>query len=67
MIAGGSIERDAKLARLVTLADCMPVSVDEDQPADFLLTDLSSKTDRLSDFLSRITIYLQTHHSIALH
>lgn len=66
MIAGGSIERDAKLAHLATLAGCMPISMDEDQPADFLLADLSSETDRLSDFLSRITIYLQTHHSTAL-
>lgn len=66
MIAGGSIERDAKLVHLATLAGCMPISMDEDQPADFLLADLSSETDRLSDFLSRITIYLQTHHSTAL-
>ena len=66
MIAGGSIERGAKLAQLATLAGCMPISVDEYQPADFLLTDLSYETDRLSDFLSRITIYLQTHHSTAL-
>lgn len=66
MVTGGSVERDAKLARLATLAGCTPISMDEDQPADFLLADLSSETETLSDSLMRITHYLQTHRSTAL-
>lgn len=66
MIAGGSLERDATLAQLATLAGCMPLPMDDTQPADFLLIDLSSETDRLSDTVSRITLYLQTHRSTAL-
>ena len=66
MVAGGSVERDAKLARLATLAGCAPMPVNFDQPADFLLADLSSETERLGDSLTRITHYLQTHRSTAL-
>ena len=66
MIAGGSLERDAKLARLAILAGCTPVPMDDTRPADFLLIDLSSETDRLSDTVSRITHYLQKYHSTAL-
>jgi hypothetical protein len=66
MIAGGSLERDTKLARLATLAGYTPLLMDDTQPADFLLIDLSSETDRLSDTVSRITLYLQTYRSTAL-
>ncbi len=66
MILGGSLERDAKLARLATLAGCTPLPMDDTLPADFLLIDLSSETDRLSDTVSRITHYLQKYHSTAL-
>jgi hypothetical protein len=40
--------------------------MDDSQPADFLLIDLSSETDRLSDTISRITHYLQRYRSTAL-
>ena len=66
MIAGGSYERDTKLASLATLAGCTPLPMEDTQPADFLLIDLSSETDILSDTISRLTHYLQTHHSTAL-
>jgi hypothetical protein len=56
MISGGSLERDAKLARLATLAGYTPLPMDHTQPADFLLIDLSSETDRLGDTVSRITL-----------
>jgi hypothetical protein len=39
MISGGSLERDAKLARLATLAGYTPLPMDHTQPADFLLID----------------------------
>jgi hypothetical protein len=66
MIAGGSLERDAKLTRLAILTGCTPRPMDETQPADFLLADLSSKMDDLGDTLLRIALYLQTHRSTAL-
>ena len=66
MISGGSLERDAKLARLATLAGCTPLPMDDTLPADFLLIDLSSETDRLTDTLLRITDYLQKYRSTAL-
>ncbi len=66
MITGGSLERDTELARLATLAGCKPLIMDDTQPADFLLIDLCSETDRLSDTVSRITHYLQTYRSTAL-
>jgi len=66
MIAGGSLERDAELARLASLAGCTPVAMDETRPADFLLIDLCSETDRLNDTVSRITHYLLTYRSTAL-
>lgn len=66
IIAGGSYERDTKLAWLATLAGCTPLPMEDTQPADFLLIDLSSETDKLSDTISRLTHYLQTHHSTAL-
>jgi hypothetical protein len=62
----GSLERDAKLAQLATLAGCSPLPMDDKQPADFLLIDLYSETDRLGDTVSRITLYLQTYRSTAL-
>ena len=52
MIAGGSLERDAELARLASLAGCTPVAMDETRPADFLLIDICSETDRLNDTVS---------------
>ena len=66
MIAGGSLERDAELARLASLAGCTPVAMDETRHADFLLIDLCSETDRLNDTVSRITHYLLTYRSTAL-
>jgi len=66
MISGGSLKRDATLARLATLAGCTPLPMDDTQSADFLLIDLSSETDTLSDTVSRITHYLQRYHSTAL-
>lgn len=66
MISGGSLERDAELARLATLAGFTPLPMDHTQPADFLLIDLSSETDRLCDTVSRTTHYLLTHRSTAL-
>ncbi len=66
MISGGSLERDVKLTRLATLAGCTSLPMDDSQPADFLLIDLSSETDRLSDTISRITHYLQRYRSTAL-
>jgi hypothetical protein len=66
MIAGGSLKRDAELARLASLAGCTPVAMDETRPADFLLIDLCSETDGLSDTVSRITHYLLTYRSTAL-
>jgi hypothetical protein len=52
--------------RLATLAGCKSLPMDDAQPADFLLVDLSSETDKLNDTLSRITHYLHTHRSTAL-
>jgi hypothetical protein len=66
MIAGGSLKRDAELARLASLAGCTPLPMDDTQPADFLLIDLCSETDGLSYTVSRITHYLQTYRSTAL-
>jgi len=60
------LERDAKLARLATLAGYTPLPMDDTQTADFLLIDLSSETDRLSDTVLRITDYLQKYRSTAL-
>ena len=66
MIAGGSLKRDAELARLASLAGCTPLPMDDTQPADFLLIDLCSETDGLIYTVSRITHYLQTYRSTAL-
>ena len=35
MITGGSLERDADLARLATLSGCTPLVMDDSQAADF--------------------------------
>jgi hypothetical protein len=40
--------------------------MDRTRPADFLLIDLCSETDRLSDTVSQITHYLLTYRSTAL-
>lgn len=66
MIAGGSLERDAELAWLASLCGCTPVPMDRTRPADFLLIDLCSETDGLSDTVSQITHYLLTNRSTAL-
>jgi len=66
MIVSGSQERIADLHRLVTVAGCTPLVMDDAQRADFLLVDLSSETEIPTDSLSRITQYLQTHRSTAL-
>ena len=66
MVAGGSLERDSELARLVTLSGCTPLAMDDAQSADFLLVDLSSEMEGLHLSLMRISHYLETHRSTAL-
>ena len=66
MIADASAEREAELVRLVALMGCVPVAMDHKRRADFLLVDLCSETERLSDSLTHITHYLETHRSTAL-
>ena len=56
MIAGGSLERDADLARLATLSSC-PLVMDDSQAADFLLVDLRSKMEVLEASVTRINHY----------
>ncbi|OYY68909.1 MAG: hypothetical protein B7Y44_07585 [Sphingomonadales bacterium 28-55-16] len=66
MIAGGSLARDAELARLATLAGCTPLMMDQLQAADFLLVDFCSKTEGNALNFTEINHYLATHNSIAL-
>lgn len=66
MVADASPERTAELVRLAALMGCIPVAMDNMRRADFLLVDLCSETERLTDSLSRITHYLETHRSTAL-
>jgi hypothetical protein len=57
MIAGGSLERDADLARLATLSSC-PLVIDDSQATDFLLVDLRSKMEVLEASVTRINHYI---------
>jgi hypothetical protein len=66
MIAGGSPARQAELAILVGASGCAAVPRSEHEAADYLLVDLTSETDSLTDSLSKIVGYLETHRSIAL-
>lgn len=66
MIAGGSLERDVDLIRLATIADCTAVAMDDNRASDFLLVDLSSETEGLTDSIIRIKHYVESHRSIAL-
>ena len=66
MIAGGSLERDADLARLATLSGCTPLVMDDSQAADFLLIDLRSEMEVLEASVARINHYLKAHNGIAL-
>ena len=66
MIAGGTPERDALLTRIATLCGCTAILMDDDRHADYVLVDLCSETERLTDSLSRITHYLQRYRSTAL-
>lgn len=66
MVAGGSLERDVELGRLVTLSGCTLLIMDDEQPADFLLVDLCSEMEGLGHSLQRISLYLETHRSTAL-
>jgi DNA-binding MarR family transcriptional regulator len=66
MIAGGSLERDAALIRLATLAGCSAVMMNDDRAADFILVDLSSETEGLANTITRIKHYVERHSSTAL-
>ncbi len=66
MIGGASVEREAKLVRLVMLMGGTPVTMEEMRGADFLLVDLCSETERIAGSLMRITHYLEKHRSTAL-
>lgn len=66
MIVGGTAQRIADLNRLLSVTGCTALAMDDAQRADFLLVDLSSETDIPTDFLLRISQYLQTHRSTAL-
>ncbi len=66
LIADASREREAELVRLVALMGCTLVAMGDKRRADFLLVDLCSETERLTDSLTRITHYLETHRSTAL-
>lgn len=66
MIADGSRSRQEELAALVRLSGCVPVAQSDDNAADYLLVDLSSKTEPLTDSLSKIVRYLELHRSTAL-
>ena len=66
MVAGGSTQRDTQLTKLATLCGCTAIMMDDERHADYLLVDLCSETERLTDSLSRITHYLQRYRSTAL-
>jgi hypothetical protein len=66
MIAIGSPARQLELAELARLSGCTPLSQNDQNAADYLLADLSSKTGPLADSLSKIVRYLQHHRSTAL-
>ncbi len=58
--------RASELAALATLAGCTIVEAESAHTADFVLFDLSSKTERPADSLSEIVRYLENHRSTAL-
>jgi DNA-binding MarR family transcriptional regulator len=66
MIISGSHSRQKELAALVRLSGCTPVAQNDNDTADYLLVDLSSKTEPLADSLSKIVRYLELHRSTAL-
>jgi hypothetical protein len=66
MIAIGSAARQLQLAELVRLSGCTPLPQNDEYAADYLLADLSSKTEPLADSLSEIVRYLERHRSTAL-
>ena len=66
MIMGGTPARRAELTQLVKLAGGNIVEMERDSPADFLLVDLCSETERLGDSLPAITQYLEAHQTTAL-
>lgn len=66
MIAGCSPPRQAELAALVRLSGCMPLAQSDETASDYLLVDLSSETEALTDSLSEIVRYLERHRSTAV-
>jgi DNA-binding MarR family transcriptional regulator len=66
MIISGSHSRQKELAALVRLSGCTPVAQNGNDAAEYLLVDLSSKTEPLADSLSKIVRYLELHRSTAL-
>jgi Winged helix DNA-binding domain len=66
MVGRASRDRQAELAELAIASGCLPVVHNADEPADFLLIDLSSEMDSPEDTLSEIVEYLSRHRSTAL-
>jgi hypothetical protein len=66
MVVGASPERESELTELIRASGCTPLSHSPENAADYLLIDLSSKSEQLPDFLSEIAEYLDRHRSIAL-
>jgi hypothetical protein len=66
MIVGGSAVRQAELAKLIQLSGCVPLAQSDENTVDYLLVDLSSETEPLTDSLSGIVRYLDVHRSTAL-
>jgi hypothetical protein len=66
MVANASSERERELQDLIRVSGCTAIPHSFENAADYLLIDLSSKTEQLPDFLSGIVEYLMEHRSIAL-
>jgi hypothetical protein len=66
MVSSASSDRERELIELIRMSGCTPLPHSPEKAADYLLIDLSSKTDQLPDFLSEIVEYLKKHRSIAL-
>lgn len=66
MIMGGSPQRAAELSALARLSGCTPIIQATENPADFLLADLTSEMDPHPDSLSEIVEYLSGNRSVAL-
>lgn len=66
LVAIGSPARQLELAELARLSGCTPLPPNDQNAADYLLADLCSKTEPLTDSLSRIAGYLQRNRSTAL-